>query len=120
MEKTEGGDGVEMKQGGEAGLAVEEVNDGDSKGGKKGKNRSDRREKTRWEVVPEYFQFLALHWHTVATTYPGLDGSQVQGKIWKKWVRGETPKAVRPKAKEVCTEKSVEVTMRALQADGFA
>ena len=74
----------------------------------------------RWEVAPEYFQFLALHWHTVATTHPGLDGSQVQGKIWKKWVRGETPKAVRPKAKEVCTEKSVEVTMRALQADGFA
>ena len=95
-------DGVEMKPGGETRLAVKEE---DTKGRSKNKNK----EKTRWEVVPEYFQFLALHWHTVTTTHPHLDGSQVQQKIWKKWVRGETPKRVRPKVKEVRTKESVEV-----------
>ena len=63
-------DGVEMKPGGETRLAVKEE---DTKGRSKNKNK----EKTRWEVVPEYFQFLALHWHTVTTTHPQLDGSQV-------------------------------------------
>jgi len=118
--------GVDRKQCGETALTANEVRGVSTKGSKKSKDKlgkkkkkSDMKEKTRWEVAPEYFQFLALHWHTVATAHPGLDGSQVQGKIWKKWVRGETPKPLRPKVKDVRTKDSVEVTMRALHADGF-
>jgi len=86
---------------------------------KQGRTESDKKERKRWEAAPEYFQFLALHWHAVSAAQPALDGSQVQAKIWKKWVRGETPKPVRPRVKEEPTRRSVEVTLSALRADGF-
>merc|ERR1712013_18033 len=86
---------------------------------KQGRTKGDKKERKRWEAAPEYFQFLALHWHAVSAAQPALDGSQVQAKIWKKWVRGETPKSVRSKVKEEPTRRSVEVTLSALRSDGF-
>ena len=49
MEKKKGY-GVEMKQGEESGLTVEQVNSEDTNGSKdkKDKNKSGRKEKTRW------------------------------------------------------------------------
>ena len=110
------------------GLSTEEVQSEiateSNKRKKKKKSNAEEKEgdgegKKRWDAAPEYFQFLALHWHAVSTAHPGLDGSQVQGKLWKKWVRGGTPKPARPKIREERTRKSVEVTRRALQDDGF-
>ena len=109
------------------GLSTEEVQSEistESNKRKKKKSNAEEKEgdgegKKRWDAAPEYFQFLALHWHAVSTAHPGLDGSQVQGKLWKKWVRGGTPKPARPKIREERTRKSVEVTRRALQDDGF-
>ena len=110
------------------GLSTEEVRSEIStesnKRKKKKKSNAEEKEgdgegKKRWDAAPEYFQFLALHWHAVSTAHPGLDGSQVQGKLWKKWVRGGTPKPARPKIREERTRKSVEVTRRALKDDGF-
>jgi len=101
---------VERKgdKGGKSEIPIEELSR--EKGKKKqGRTESDKKERKRWEAAPEYFQFLALHWHAVSAAQPALDGSQVQSKMWKKWVRGETPKPVRPRAKEEPTRRSVEV-----------
>ena len=84
---------VERKgdKGGKSEIPIEELSR--EKGKKKqGRTESDKKERkrlmpvlilnyrcssNRWEAAPEYFQFLALHWHVVSAAQPALDGSQV-------------------------------------------
>merc|ERR1719495_1562839 len=113
------GDERKGVKGGKSRTPMEELSREKGKRTKQERTKSDKKERKRWEAAPEYFQFLALHWHAVSAAQPALDGNQVQAKIWKKWVRGETPKPVRPRVKEEPTRRSVEVTLSALRADGF-
>ena len=86
------GDKRKGVKGGKSRIPMEELSREKGKRTKQERTTSDKKERkrlmpvlivnhrcsfNRWEAAPEYFQFLALHWHAVSAAQPALDGSQV-------------------------------------------
>ena len=109
MVKPERSEGLGREAGGKAGGGREGSKGSRGGGGSKGREggstgRGGGGSKGRARGgTAEYFQFLSLHWRRVARAYPALTGlevgrgppappAQVQGKVWRAWVRGATPR----------------------------